>query len=254
MESLGTIVVYLGGAIFAAGLFRLIWRVTFSLRSRKGFAWWWMSTGAVLLLLGFTLPSREIRVETVRTLHDGFTPAYQFNEVHETEVGARCDQVYDAIMKTTADEILLFRTLTWIRRMGKPGPEHILNAPGDRPILEVATRTTFLRLAEQSGREIVVGTLVLSPAGADAVWPGTPEAFASIKRPGYAKATMNFLVEEIRAGNCRVRTETRVFATDATSRRRFATYWRMIYPGSSVIRHMWLRAIRLRALRAVNAP
>lgn len=69
----------------------------------------------------------------------------------------------------------------------------------------------------------------------------------------YAKAPMNFLVEEIEAGNCRVRTETRVFATDAAARRRFATYWRLIYPGSSVIRHMWLRAIRMRAMRAVNA-
>ena len=31
---------------------------------------------------------------------------------------------------------------------------------------------------------------------------------------------------------------------------RFALYWRVIYPGSALIRRMWLRALRLRAERA----
>ena len=39
----------------------------------------------------------------------------------------------------------------------------------------------------------------------------------------------------------------RVHATDASARRRFAAYWRVIYPGSALIRRMWLRAIRVRA-------
>jgi hypothetical protein len=42
-------------------------------------------------------------------------------------------------------------------------------------------------------------------------------------------------------------TETRIYATDASSRRAFARYWRVIYPGSSLIRRMWLRAIKKRA-------
>jgi len=33
----------------------------------------------------------------------------------------------------------------------------------------------------------------------------------------------------------------------AQATRTFAAYWRMIYPGSALIRVMWLRAIRLRA-------
>ena len=42
-------------------------------------------------------------------------------------------------------------------------------------------------------------------------------------------------------------TETRVFATDDSARRRFAAFWRVIYPGSALIRRMWLRAIQRRA-------
>jgi len=40
---------------------------------------------------------------------------------------------------------------------------------------------------------------------------------------------------------------TRVFASGPAARRRFAAYWRVIYPGSALIRRMWLRAIERRA-------
>ncbi len=43
-------------------------------------------------------------------------------------------------------------------------------------------------------------------------------------------------------------TETRVFANSDDARRRFAPYWRVIYPGSAIIRHMWLSAIARRAM------
>jgi hypothetical protein len=42
-------------------------------------------------------------------------------------------------------------------------------------------------------------------------------------------------------------TETRIYATDTSARKKFAAYWRVIYPGSALIRVMWLRAIRGRA-------
>jgi len=40
--------------------------------------------------------------------------------------------------------------------------------------------------------------------------------------------------------------ERRVCANDASSRRKFALYWRVIDPGSAIIRRMWLRAIERR--------
>jgi hypothetical protein len=45
----------------------------------------------------------------------------------------------------------------------------------------------------------------------------------------------------------RVTTETRVFADNAAAARRFAVYWRVIQPGSDLIRRGWLRAIKRRA-------
>lgn len=186
-------------------------------------------------------------MEAPRTRLDEFVPVYQIYEVHAIRVQAPCERAYPAIQTVMADEILLFRTLTWLRRAGQRGPESILNAPEKLPILEVATRTSFVRLAEEIGRELVVGTVLLAPQEIAARRKPTPEEFKALRAPGIVVAAMNFRVEEAGAGACEVSTETRVFASDAASQRKFARYWRVIYPGSSLLRYTWLRAIRSRA-------
>jgi hypothetical protein len=173
---------------------------------------------------------------------DAFIPLYHFGEYHSTVVEAPPERVFEAIRAVTANEIRFFRTLTWIRnpRFGRDHPMGILNPDGDRPILDVALATSFTRLSEQPPREIVVATIL--PA-----WPDPPPAdFTAFTGRGYAKAVMNFHVVPT-AGGSLVSTETRVFATDRGTARRFGAYWRVIYPGSALIRRMWLAAIRRRA-------
>jgi len=203
--------------------------------------------GVLVVVVGMALPAKETRTAEPRTQLDRFVPVYQFSEFHSTRVAASRSQTYRAIKAVTANEIFLFRTLTWIRRFGRPGPESILNAPERLPLIDVTTRTTFLLLAERPGEEIVLGTAVIKPRGWRPRHRPTPEGFKSLHEPGFALAAMNFRLEDDGPDACRVTTETRVYATDAGTRRRFAAYWRVIYPGSALIRRMWLRAIRLRA-------
>lgn len=203
--------------------------------------------GLLMTALGFAFPVQETRIAEPRTQLDQFTPVYQFSEVHSIQVRAPKDRVYRAIKEVTADEILLFRTLTWIRRLGRSGPKNIMNPPEHAPLLEVATRTSFLLLAEEPGREIVVGTLVAAPPGFRLKGNPTAEDFKAIHAPGFAVAAMDFLVEDDGSSACIVTTETRIYATDVYARQKFSVYWRVIYPGSALIRWMWLRAIKLRA-------
>lgn len=176
---------------------------------------------------------------------DELAPAWQFREIHRIQVHAPAERVYQAIRAVTAGEIRLFRLLTWLRRLGRPGPASVLNAPPDVPILDVATRTGFLLLADEPNRELVVGTVIIAPRTARR--PASVEAYRALDGPGCAKATMNFLIEPIGSGSCMVTTETRVHATDARTGWRFGAYWFVIRPGSALIRRMWLRAIRRRA-------
>jgi hypothetical protein len=206
-----------------------------------------LAAGLTATLLVWWLPPPAERHAPGDTLHDAFAPVYEFYEVHAIEVAASRESVDAAIRGVTAGEVFLFRTLTGLRRMGRPGPEDILNVPEHRPILEVATSTTFLTLADVRGEEIVVGTLVMTPPGFRVPERPTPDWYRGLDEPGLARATMSFLVEEPSPGLCRVTTETRVHTTDARSRRIFARYWRAIYPGSAWIRREWLKAIRRRA-------
>lgn len=204
-------------------------------------------TGFVIVLAGWALPAKEVRVDPPRTQLDQFMPVYQFHEFHSIRVAASKERVYGAIKAVTAGEISMFRTLTWIRRLGRSGPESIVHAPEHQPILDVATKTSFLLLAEEPNHEIVVGTAVVVPRGWRPRRRPTPEDFRAAREPGFALAAMNFLIEDAGPGACTVTTETRVFATDMSARRRFAAYWRVVYPGSALIRRMWLRAIARRA-------
>jgi hypothetical protein len=236
----GFIAMFLGGASLVKPLAFL------GIRSRRrGVVV--LAAGLLFAGTGFAFPAPDRQVTALRTRLDEFVPLYQFNEFHSIRVAAPKDRVYDAIRAVSADEIPLFRTLTWIRRFGRPGPESILNAPEHQPLLDVATRTSFLLLAEERDREIVVGTAVLAPRQRQPKRRPMPEDFKALREPGFALAAMNFLIEDTGPGACLVATETRVYATDPSARRRFAAYWRVIYPGSALIRRMWLRAIKRRA-------
>lgn len=205
-----------------------------------------LAAGLLMTTTALLLPAPEMKVQTPQTALDRVAPSYQFQEVHSITIQATPDRVYKAIKQVTADEILFFRTLIWIRRFGRSGPESVLNAPEHRSLLDVATQTTFVTIADGPD-EIVVSTIVVAPSDVTIKRPLTLEQYNAVHGPGFALASMNFAIKNTGSGTCDLSTETRVYATDASARRRFAAYWRMIYPGSSLIRRMWLRAIRRRA-------
>ena len=237
-----SIIVYLGLGLSAAGALSALVPLRFlGIRSR-GIGWLVLLAGVVVAGVALTRPTDETTVASPRTRLDDFAPTYQFNEVHEIPVNATPERVYQATLQVTAAEIPMFRTLIWIRRGGTKGPESILNAADHVPLLTVATRTTFLKLAEDMNREFVMGTVVIAPPGVRLPLGSEPGSFKALVQPGFAKATMSFLIEPLAGGGCLLRTETRVYATDPVSRRTFARYWRVIRPGSELIRKMWLRA------------
>jgi hypothetical protein len=240
--------VYGGLLVMLVGTVAVIWPLRWlAIRSRAAGALVLVG-GVLLFVVGAILPADETRVANATTNLDEFAPVYQFSESHSIEINASKERVYEAIHQVTAGEIELLGTLTWIRRFGRTSSRpNILNAPPNEPILDLALRSGFLMLAEEPPHELVIGALMHAPAGWRPTRKPTPDDFKSFKTPGFALASMNFVIEERGAGGCVVTTDTRVFTTDPTSRRKFGEYWRVIYPGSALIRRMWLQAIKRRA-------
>jgi len=210
------------------------------------------AAGAALVLSAILLPD-STRITTARdALIDQWLPEWQFGEYHERRVRASPRQVFDAIRRVRSSDIFLFRTLTFIRNPGRGQGEHILNPPEEKPILDVALSSAFVLLGEDADRELLIGTVVIAPpeivrAVQQRSGPSLdPELFRALGRPGFARAVMNFRAIAESDGWTRVTTETRVQAVDRGTERRFALYWRVIYPGSWFIRWTWLRAIEAR--------
>jgi hypothetical protein len=234
----------LTAAIAAIGLIRPIALVGFPTRSRALIAA--AAATAAIVAIVWNAP-RDRGAAGTETVLDRVMPVYQFREMHERSIDAPPERVITAIKTVTASEIALFQLFTAIRRFGRTGPASILNAPADTPILDVATHSGFVLLADTE-RELVLATVVVAPRGmrphidrTDSRW------FEGLTEPGIAKAAMNFHLEAAGPGRTRVTTETRVFATDRATVRRFAAYWRTIFPGSWILRVTWLRAIAARA-------
>ena len=237
-------IVYAGLILAGAGaifVLKPIRRLGVRTRSR-GFAI--AVVGVGVAALGLFLPARESRVSRVTARLDAFTPAWQFHERHTLRIAAPPESAFDAIRRVTADEVRFFRTLTSIRRGGQALPPGILN-PGGQPLIDVALRGGFVMLAEDAPRELVIGTVVMAPPGTRGTL--TPEVFQRVLPPGFALAAMNFVVTPEDSGRSLISTETRVFANSPEAVRQFAVYWRIIYPGSAIIRRMWLDAIGRRA-------
>jgi len=205
--------------------------------------------GVAGVLAGMLLPAPIERAAAVDADLDRAMPAWQFREHHRTHVNAPPEAVDRAIRAVSADDIRFFRTLTWIRspRLRQPDGGSILSPPpGPVPLLDVVLRTGFISVSDRPAREIVLGAVVAGPVGT-LRGERTAENFIRLDAPGFAKAAINFAIAPDQAGGSELTTETRVYATDSGAARRFAAYWRVIYPGSSLIRYMWLRAIGRRA-------
>ncbi len=252
MNLVGTILVYAALAAMFLGFVSVVHPLKLLGIANRPFGIVVLLCGIAGFLIGVNLPAPEKKIAARATMLDDFVPAYQFAEFHTVRIKAPRERVFAAIRDVTANEITLFRTLTWIRRFGRSGPESILNASPDKPLLDVALRTGFMKLAEEPDREIVVGTLVGAPKGTRLKKDPTPDDFKALHAPGFALAALNFRLEDAAHRETVLTTETRVYATDALTRKKFGAYWRVIYPGSALIRVMWLRAIRKRAERPLG--
>ena len=241
--------VYLGFVLAVAGLISLLRPLRFLYIRTRRLALAVVVFGILMSVATALIPYGEHRPATAGTKLDEWMPRWQVGEKHAIEINAPPEKVFAAIHAVRADEIFLFRTLIAIRRCGTTGQENILNPPEEQPLLDVATRTTFIPLTNDAPREIVVGTVIAAPREVRATGKPEPDLFRKNLRSRVALAAMNFLVAPNDRAGSTVTTETRIYANTPAVLRRFGVYWRIIHPGSDLIRRMWLRAIAQRAER-----
>ncbi|HEY8152162.1 MAG TPA: hypothetical protein VIK51_24875, partial [Vicinamibacteria bacterium] len=136
------------------------------------------------------------RLPASGSLLDRFLPAYDVHEVHSTLVRARPLDIHRVLFEVTADEVWLFRALMTVRGLGAR------RADGSRPLLETAQEGGFAVLADEPGREVVLGVIgrfwQLRQRSIQPIH--SPADFSSFAEPGFARAAMSFLIEPLDGG------------------------------------------------------
>jgi hypothetical protein len=178
---------------------------------------------------------------------DAELPRYDVMSRHALDIPAPRAQVWavlrdlDIPPSPVVRGLLLLRALpAWM--MGKP------YGRSRRITREALERAGVAFLEEDPECEMVIGLVGKFWRPDGGLRPIRADEFREFNEPGYAKCAWNFLLTDI-PGGCRVDTQTRVLATDASSRRKFKAYWTLIAPFSG-----WIRGEMLRALRARVVP
>jgi hypothetical protein len=180
----------------------------------------------------------------MKALIDDWLPRYDESEFHAREIAASPAAVERALRALKPGDLPLTRILMGLRTLpallaGCRRPR----VPA-RPLLDGVQSIGFVILEERPGEQIVLGAAgrFWRPRG-DGVDPlDGPEAFRDYARPGSVRAAWDFVLAPV-AGGTRLSTETRIAGTDADGTRMFRRYWRLVHPGSALIRLDMLRAI-----------
>jgi hypothetical protein len=249
---LASVVPYAGIILVITGLICLIRPLkTIFVRNRRA--------AACLLAVGFFgaglalfWPASTTTISERRSLLDEAMPEYEFLEHHQIRVHAPLSRAYSALQAVTPDELAAYPILMKVRNAAMGRSWSKPTSPSPSIIAIFSDPRSGYMLIEKNEREMVFGGLgrVRSTKG-DKPPLSSPAAFASFHQPGWVKVAFNLKVDDAGNGWTTVSTETRLHALDAGSLRATAVYWRLIYPGSGMLRTMWLQAARNRAERGV---
>lgn len=192
---------------------------------------------------------RRGRADAADSLLDSFMPAYDVVERHCVDVDAPAEVTLAAARTIELDDSRIIRAIFRAR-------ERILRAAPDdgsarpRGLVEAMKAIGWGVLAEEAGREIVMGAAT-RPWEANPVFRRlAPGEFAAFAEPDYVKIAWTLRADPRADGSSTFRSETRAVATDAGARKKFRRYWALLSPGIALIRVAMMPAVVAAAERA----
>jgi hypothetical protein len=177
-------------------------------------------------------------------------PAYDIVERHRVPVAAPAATTFASAAEVDINTPLAIRAIFKARELFMGGSP---SATPPRAFLVMAKSIGWGVLAEQPGREIVLGA-VTQPWLADVVFrPLTPDEFSAFNEPGFVKIAWTLRADPVDESRSVFRTETRAIATDPASRAKFRRYWSRVSPGVVLIRWLLLGPVKTAAEHRARA-
>jgi hypothetical protein len=187
---------------------------------------------------------------------DSWMPVSDMTAEYATTVAAPIERVYEALLATDFSRHPVVALLMGVRAVPALLADPVAawrryRAPRVRRTgrLKALLNADFVLLEEIPPLELVLGLTGRFWTLSGGLVPTDAATFRQPPSPGLARAAWNFRLQPLDGGRTRLSTETRVRCADATTARRFRAYWRIVAPGSGLIRWAILRQVRRRAER-----
>ncbi len=232
---------WIGIIIIILGVISLIKPLAFLFILNRTVALYVLIGGILISSVSLLIPAKVSHSGTGMTL-DKIIPEYSSKEYHEIIADASVDDVKNALRVTGVKDIPVAKMLMIARGIADENKDM-----SDKASNNCKDSTTFVTpdfnfiIADSSE---LLTMMVLKTKGKT-----PPPVFSSFKEfvafndPGYVKVAINFHFKSLENGKTLVSTETRNLPITSRDSRIFNAYWRVIYPGSAIIRRLWLEAL-----------
>jgi len=235
---------WIGAILAIVGIISLIKPLAFLFVFNRTVAATVVCGGLLISILSIYWPVPVYHSQTNLKI-DEFLPEYSFNEYHEVKINASPEKVKYALQTTGVKDIPAALFLMKIR--GIAGDKDLSDQAKNNQADPEKLVTPDFNFFVVDSSELITFIVIKATAKTPPPEIKSAKQFLEFKEPGYVKVAMNFRLIRLENGQTLLTTETRNDGTTQEDRRHFGRYWRIIYPGSAIIRRVWLDTLAKKA-------
>lgn len=209
-------------------------------------------TIAVCVICGGILISLSSLFSPVKLYHsqtnleiDTLLPDYYFNEYHEVVINTPVEKIKQVLRTTSVSDIPVIHFLMKIR--GIAGDKNMSDKVTNNQQNPDSFSTPDFNFIVANPSEFFTMMIIRASAKTPPPEITTAEQFRTFNESGYVKVAINFRFISLSNGQTLLSTETRNLPITKKDCRIFGSYWRIIYPGSAIIRRAWLNTLARKA-------
>jgi hypothetical protein len=243
---------WIGVILAVTGLISLIQPLTFLFIMNRIIALSVVLGGVLMAAISLLYPVKTKHSPTTNQTIDDLMPGYAFNEIHDVCIKASPGKIKQVLQVTGVKDIPVAHLLMKIRGIADEDVD--LTDKASNNLVSSDTVSTpdfnFFVVAPDEWITVMILNSVIITNNENQTAPpeiSTLEQFTSFKHPGYVKVVVNFRFISTNNDETILTTETRVQGIERRDSQVFGRYWRIIYPGSAIIRRVWLDTIKKKA-------
>lgn len=248
---------WIGVILFMVGVISLIHPLDFLFISNRTIAIGVVLCGILISVSSLFWPVKLEQSPTKDQQLDGLMPVYTFNELHDVRIKASPDEVKEVFRVTGVNDIPIVHLLMKIRGIADEDVDLSDRASNNLVGSDTVSTPDFNFFVVSPDEWITVMILKSVIITNNSNQPAPPEIstleqFRTFNEPGYVKVAVNFRFISTNSNETIVTTETRNNGITSKDNRAFGCYWRVVYPGSAIIRRVWLDTIKKKAEQKIK--